>query len=253
MVYTNRRATAEGEGIAWVHGTDLGVASSKDGGQNWVYRGILPGLDIEWGRNTFWAPEIIWHEDKYHMYVSYIQGVPIKWEGFRRDILHYTSPDLLKLDLYSQSSNLARTGLLTPVSILSQMANFRMWYKDEDNSSYIYAADSPNLYDWQVVGPVLTEQSQEGPNVFRFKGYFWMIVDEWHGLGVYRSGDLQDWERQGLILDRPGTREEDGVIGEHADVVVQAEGNEAYIFYFTHPDRKIEGGSPDRGYTQRRS
>src|SRR4051812_37893566 len=87
MVYTNRRATAEGENVAWVHGTDLGVASSKDGGQTWVYRGILPGLDIEWGRNTFWAPEIVRFENKYHMYVSYIQGTPDRWEGFDRDIL----------------------------------------------------------------------------------------------------------------------------------------------------------------------
>ena len=47
MIYTNRRAIAEGSNVAWVHGTDLGVASSKDGGQTWVYRGTLPGLDIE--------------------------------------------------------------------------------------------------------------------------------------------------------------------------------------------------------------
>ena len=31
MIYTNRRATAEDRRFAWVHGTDLGVASSKDG------------------------------------------------------------------------------------------------------------------------------------------------------------------------------------------------------------------------------
>jgi hypothetical protein len=250
MVYTNRRATAEGENVAWVHGTDLGVASSKDGGQKWVYRGILPGLEIEWGRNTFWAPEIVWHEDNYHIYVSYIQGVPDRWEGFGRDILHYTSPDLLKWTFCSRlelSSDRVIDACIYP------LANgiFRMWYKDEADHSFIYAADSSNLYDWEVVGPVLTERSQEGPNVFHFKDHYWLIVDEWRGLGVYRSQDLQNWDRNNLILDQPGSREEDGVIGQHADIVVQGDG--AYIFYFTHPDRKAEGVSPDTCYSQRRS
>ena len=63
MIYTNRRVTVGGTGVAWVHGTDLGVAVSRDGGKEWVYRGILQGLDFEWGRNTFWAPEIIWHDE----------------------------------------------------------------------------------------------------------------------------------------------------------------------------------------------
>jgi hypothetical protein len=252
MVYTNRRATAEGEGVAWVHGTDLGVASSKDGGQTWAYRGILPGLEIEWGRNTFWAPEIIWHEDKYHIYVSYIQGVPDRWEGFPRDILHYTSPDLLKWTFCSKltlSSNRVIDACIYPLP----NGKFRMWYKDEADRSFIYAADSANLYDWEVVGSVLTERGQEGPNVFRFKDFYWLIVDEWRGQGVFRSEDLQNWERNNLILDKPGSRDDDGTIGLHADVVVQAEGNEAYIFYFTHPSRKVENGSPDKTYSQRRS
>lgn len=53
LVYTNRRTTAPGPGVAWVHGTDLGVAASADGGRTWTYRGTLTGLDTEWGRNTF--------------------------------------------------------------------------------------------------------------------------------------------------------------------------------------------------------
>lgn len=47
MIYTNRRANVEGPHFAWVHGTDLGVASSSDGGASWVYRGTLTGLDFE--------------------------------------------------------------------------------------------------------------------------------------------------------------------------------------------------------------
>ena len=62
MIYTNRRATQEGPKFGWVHGTDLGVASSSDGGATWLYRGTLEGLETEWGGNTFWAPEIICHD-----------------------------------------------------------------------------------------------------------------------------------------------------------------------------------------------
>ncbi|MEZ4635764.1 MAG: hypothetical protein R2856_12535 [Caldilineaceae bacterium] len=36
-------------GLSWVHGTDIGVASSDDGGQSWRYRGILAELGFENG------------------------------------------------------------------------------------------------------------------------------------------------------------------------------------------------------------
>ncbi len=74
-------------------------------------------------------------------------------------------------------------------------------------------------------------------------------IDEWKGQGVYRSNDLEKWELQGQILDKPGLREEDGTIANHADVVVQ--GNEAYIFYFTHPGRV--NGVDDGSYQCRRT
>ena len=80
MLYTNRRADAPGSGHAWVHGTDIGVASSTDGGKTWLYRGVLPNLAIEPGRNTFWAPEVLLHEGIFHMYVSYVRGVPDTWD-----------------------------------------------------------------------------------------------------------------------------------------------------------------------------
>ncbi|MCM3626083.1 hypothetical protein M3194_01720 [Paenibacillus glycanilyticus] len=58
---------------------------------------------------------------------------------------------------------------------------------------------------------------------------------EWRGQGVYRSDDLDNCERNGMILDTPGVRQDDGWIGHHADVVVS--GEEAFVFYFTHPGR----------------
>ncbi|KHL95254.1 glycosyl hydrolase [Paenibacillus sp. IHB B 3415] len=250
MIYTNRRATIEAEGVAWVHGTDLGVASSRDGGKSWLYRGTLTGLDLEWGRNTFWAPEIYWHDGVYHMYVSYIQGVPIMWAGHRRDMVHYTSKNLLD---WTFQSNLELSSDSVIDACIHELpgGGFRMWYKDEEHGSHTYAADSKDLYHWEIVGPVLTHRQHEGPNVFQLKGYYWMIIDEWRGQGVFRSDDLITWERNGLILDQPGTREDDGMIGMHADVVVQ--GEKAYIFYFTHPGRTPDKEGQKESQETRRS
>ncbi|MFD1956257.1 glycosyl hydrolase [Paenibacillus thailandensis] len=204
------------------------------------------------GKNTFWAPEIVWHEGLYHMYVSYIRGVPHEWKGHKREIVHYTSPDMLNWT-YIGVVPLSSDRVIDACVYELPGGGFRMWYKDEANGSHTYAADSPDLYNWTVTGPVITERPHEGPNVFRFKGCYWMLVDEWRGQGVYRSDDLDRWERNGIILDKPGVREDDGTIGLHADVHVQ--GDEAYIFYFTHPGRRPELEREGRasGYELRRS
>ena len=241
LIYTNRRTDAPGIGVSWVHGTDLGVASSRDGGHTWAYRGILSGLDIEWGRNTFWAPEIIWHDGTYHMYVSYIRGVPSTWEGHPRHILHYTSRNLRSWTFRSQvelSSDRVIDACVHPLPT----GGFRMWFKDEAHGSHTYAADSPDLYNWTVTGPVLTERPHEGPNVFAFADSYWLIVDEWRGQGVFASTDLQTWQRGGLILDRSGKRPDDTGVGLHADVVVDRD--RAFVFYFTHPERTGKAEQP---------
>jgi hypothetical protein len=68
-----------------------------------------------------------------------------------------------------------------------------------------------------------------------------LIKDPNRGLDVYLSDDLDTWTYQGKILDKPGTRNNDGTIGKHADVVVC--GEKAYIIYFTHP---FSEKAPDR-------
>lgn len=194
LIYTNRRASAEGPGVAWAHGTDLGVASSPDG-QHWLYRGTLRGLEFEAGRNTFWAPEIIWHDDRYHMYVSYVRGVPHTWTG-GRDILHYTSQNLWD---WSFESLLALSSGRVIDACLFRLPDetWRMWYKDEEHQSHTYAAESSDLTHWQVSGPVITDGPHEGPNVFRWQGAYWLVTDPWRGLDIYRAEDdrLEGWQR----------------------------------------------------------
>jgi hypothetical protein len=105
MFYTNRRAdmTALGD-IAWVHGTRIGVAASKDG-KAWTYRGEAK---IPYGGpdTTFWAPEIVTDGKTHHMFLTVVPGVFDSW-NHPREIIHLTSRDLKawtfvgKLDLGS--------------------------------------------------------------------------------------------------------------------------------------------------------
>ena len=63
-----------------------------------------------------------------------------------------------------------------------------------------------------------------------------MLTDEWAGLRVHRSADLRTWEPHHRILAESGPGEDDGGNGLHADVVVV--GDDAFVFYFTHPGRR---------------
>lgn len=237
LVYTVRRANADCRGFGWVHGTDLGIASSADGGQSWRYRGTLQGLEFERGRNTFWAPEILWHEGLYHAYVSYVRGVPHDWSG-DRNIVHYTSRNLWDWK-FESILPLSSEKVIDACVYRLRDGRWRLWYKDEAHQSHTYAADSIDLYHWKVVGPVITGFPHEGPNVFEWKGFYWMVVDMWKGLGVFRSNDAERWEQRKPLLANPGRRPDDATIGQHADIYVESP-EQAYIFYFTHPQRNVE-------------
>lgn len=230
LFYTQRRANDSDIGVAWVHGTAIGIASSKDGAK-WLYRGTLSGLDIEKGHNTFWAPEIFWAEGCYHMYVSYITGIPTDWD-YPRQMLHYTSSNLWdwsfqgRVDLGSERVIDACVYEISPHL-------YKMWYKDENQGSKTYAAISKDLYNWNVLGAEISDCAQEGPNVFELGGKKWLISDYWNGLAVYCSDDFTNWVRCRDILAESGVRLLDQGFAHHADVLVKNE--RAYLFYFCHP------------------
>ncbi|NMA66918.1 MAG: glycosyl hydrolase [Clostridiaceae bacterium] len=232
IVYTQRMHSAPGPGTTPIHGSKLGVASSPDG-HDWLYRGTLEGLEFEHGHNTWWAPEIIHYKNKYHMYASYVQGMPVNWER-PRTIIHYTSLNGWEWKFESKLE-LSSDRVIDACVAKLPSGQWRMWYKDERHGSHSYCADSYDLYNWEVVGCSVDMDAHEGANVFEYAGSWWLIADLWRGQGVFQSEDGLEWEYSGMILDKPGKREDDQSFGHHADVLVI--GDEAYIIYFTHPVR----------------
>ena len=254
MFYTNRRANVPDlPGVTWVHGTPIGIAESDDGGVTWQYVGTA---DVEpppeAGENaTFWAPDVVRGDDgRWHMFLTVVPGVFRDWNHPRR-IVHLTSDDLLTWR-NPQPITLANDKVIDASVLRLSAGSWRMWYNNERDGKSIYFADSPDLDEWTDRGRAEGVGNRcEGPKVFRWRDKYWMVVDQWRGLGVFRSEDTEHWEAQpDNLLQRPGQGEDDQVQGQHADVVVS--GDRAYLFYFTHPGRRGEAAQRD-GAEQRRS
>jgi hypothetical protein len=249
MLYTNRRADlTNAVGVSWVHGTRIGIAESSDAGATWRYRGVAQ-IPYGEGEYSHWAPEVTWHAGLYHMFVTFVPGMHSDWSG-TRDLLHLTSTNLLNWEPKSLL-NLASHRVIDPCVLRLPDGTWRLWYNNEADKKSIYYADSPDLYRWQDRGKAVGDRAGEGPKVFQWQDRYWMVVDNWQGLGVYHSQDALTWHRQPTnLLDRPGQGADDQVKGGHPDVVVS--GKRAFLFYFTHPGRRGEQARAD-GYEQRRS
>jgi hypothetical protein len=255
MFYTNRRASAAGlSGVAWVHGTRIGIAESGDGGATWSYAGTaeikLPP-EIGSAEPTHWAPEVITAPDgTHHMFLTVVPGVFDNWQH-PRSIVHLTSADLQRWQ-NARPLALSSDRVIDACLLRLDDGTWRLWYNNERDRKSIYFADSRDLTAWEDKGKAVGDQAGEGPKVFRWKGAYWMVTDVWSGLAVYRSDDALHWTRQtgGNLLEQPGRGVDDGVKGGHADVVVN--NDRAYLFYFTHPGRSGAQATAD-GYEQRRS
>jgi sucrose-6-phosphate hydrolase SacC (GH32 family) len=250
MFYTNRRAKDTTlDGVKWVHGTRIGIAESTDGGATWKYRDTCD-IQYRFTDYTHWAPDVIEHKGLYHMFLTYVPGVFSDWRH-PRQILHLTSTNLINWK-YASTLQLSSERCIDACVFQMPDGNWRMYYNNEADKKSIYYADSPDLYTWKDSGKkVVSDKGGEGPKVFSWKGKYWMVVDNWQGLGVYSSDNLVDWKRQEKnILQLPGRGEDDMVIGGHADVMVN--GDRAFVVYFTHPGRTPENKGKN-GYEQRRS
>ncbi len=237
MFYTNRRANVDCEGTSWVYGTPIGCATSSDNGRTWNYRGSI-NLQFEPGHNTFWAPHVIYDNGKYHLYVTYIPGIRNSWSG-RGRIAHYVSKDLWNWK-FKKLLDLSDNALLDATVFKKPDGNWGIWYKDSKLGATVTAVGKTLDKFIRVSGNVIDDCGHEAPLVFSFQGYYWLLTDQWEGLGVYRSKDTDNWEKTGVILGKPGTRKEDNVRASHPGVAVV--GEKAFVFYFTHPGWEKEGG-----------
>lgn len=142
MYYTKRRANApDAGGVSWVHGTRIGIATSKDGGASWQY---LDTSDIKYrvtDEYTFWAPDVIAHQGTYHMYLTYVPGIFSNW-SHPSWIVHLTSENGITWDFRSRLS-LASEKVLDACVIRMTDGNWRMWYNNESDGKSMYYADSP--------------------------------------------------------------------------------------------------------------
>ena len=249
MLYTNRRANVPGlKGVSWVHGTRLGIAESSDAGVTWTYRGTAE-IGLGGPQDAHWAPEVVSHRGVYHMFLSFVPGVHADWSG-TRFIHHLTSTNLLRWTDLGRLP-LASDRVIDACVLRMPDGAWRMWYNNEPDHKAIYRADSPDLTTWTDRGKVIGDQAGEGPKVVRWRGQYWMVVDQWQGLGVYRSDDADHWARQPLnLLAQPGKGLDDQVKGGHPDLLIS--GDRAWLFYFTHPGRRGADADADT-VEQRRS
>jgi Glycosyl hydrolases family 43 len=253
MFYTNRRANVAGlSGVAWVHGTPIGIAESADRGASWKYlKNAAIALPDNFGGKdaTFWAPDIVRGGDgKWHMFLTVVAGIFDNWQH-PRDIVHLTSKNLADWK-YFQTLKLSSDRVIDANLTQTPDGAWRMWYNNERDNKSIYYADSKDLNTWTDQGKAVNDRPGEGPKIFWWKGKYWMIVDQWRGLGVYYSVNAVFWTPQpGNILAVPGKGDDDGVIGQHADVVIS--GDRAFLFYFTHPGKRPDAPKDQTG--QRRS
>lgn len=72
-------ATVDQPGVAWVHGTRIGIARSDDA-LAWRFAGTAEGLELGDGDGvasgeTHWAPEVIDDGERYRMYLTVIDGI----------------------------------------------------------------------------------------------------------------------------------------------------------------------------------
>ena len=249
MLYTNRRATLnDSTGVKWVHGTPIGIASSKDGA-HWKY---VDTANINYRPDagyTFWAPDVIEYKGVYHMYLTYVPGIFDNWDH-PRNIVHLTSKDLLNWK-YESTLKLANNKVIDASIFQLPDGTWRLWYNNERDGKSIYLADSKDMYNWEDKGKAIAARG-EGPKVFKWQNTYWMNIDAWKGFEVFQSDDLLNWKKQlNRLLEIGGTGKDDGVMGNHCDVVVN--NDKAYIFYFTHPGRLETNPAPSGSFESKRS
>lgn len=254
MYYTNRRATFDaGKGVEWVHGTRIGMAESLDSGVTWRHigeAGIQLPAALGGDSATHWAPDVVRDAmGTFHMFLTVVPGVFADW-NHPRAIVHLTSKDARTW----VDARVVKLAAERPIdaSVVRVRDGWRLYYNNELDGKSIWYAESADLETWTDRGKLIGDEAGEGPKAFDWRGRSYLVTDVWKGLAVYSSADGLAWKRQqDNLLAVPGRGADDGVYGQHADVVVN--GDRAWLFYFTHPGRKPGVKQTDSLATRRSS
>jgi hypothetical protein len=220
IMYTQRRAAVDYEpGVSWVYGSEIGMARSPDGGTTWEYVGTAQGLALGRGtpRDTYWAPEVIYNDGIYHMYLSYVTGVHSNWGG-TATIEHYTSKDLINWRHQSAVPGTPSSGIIDPCIFRLPDGRYAMWLKADGTQTFV--AFSNDLYNWGPSANINIGGGQEAANVFFWKGKYRMLLDNAQRLTLYSSEDGLYWPMDSKT----------DIGGQHCDVVTQD--GEAIFIYF---------------------
>jgi hypothetical protein len=234
MYYTQRRATLDSpDGVKWVYGSAIGIATSKDG-LAWKYLQTCSGdesLGDPIGSNsTWWHPSICFEGGIYHMFVARVDGIYSTWIG-PSTIKHFTSQDGLTWKS-GLEPELPEEVCLDPC-IVRIGTKFGLYFSDNGNDGHTRMATSDDLDHWSVVedDEAVGDVSHKSPLVWHWKDRYWMSVDVSEGLRIYESADgLKDWKYNATVLSEPGKRGKDDGPGQGAFVVVQ--GDQAILYYF---------------------
>ncbi|MYS84612.1 hypothetical protein [Embleya scabrispora] len=239
-VFAHRRANVRLSGspsIARCHGTPLGLASSTDQGASWLYRGTLD-LPIEPGHNTFWGPTLVASDGTYHLFTTFIRGVPNDpaWDThgrpspWHRRIHHLSSTDMWHWQHHGPLE-LGTDHAVDPCVARTPDGSWSLWFKDEAAGGALRRVTGPDLMSWSPPETVLSTW-HESPVVFRLGGFHWLIAESRNGLTSYRSTDALAWEETGPFVARTGIRPSDAGSVRSPDVV-RVDDSTAYLVYYT--------------------
>ncbi|HVT80864.1 MAG TPA: hypothetical protein VHM90_09420 [Phycisphaerae bacterium] len=268
MYYTQRRATLPNpNGVDWVHGSAIGIATSKDG-LHWSYGGVAQGKikdgdtekllgDPMKDKITWWAPTIFWEKgngisgggaegDKLHMFVTYVHGIFTSWTG-DRTIEHFTSTDGLNWTYVSSTPTASRRAIDPGVYKIND--TWYMWYKNEAAGSRTFRLSSKDLTTWKDDGDAAIGSGHEAPFIWHWKGAYWDLQDNGRALDAWRSDTgLADWKANINLLPQNsnGKRELDRGTGHHPWIVPQQnaagdlkpDNEQLVLFYFIHSGNK---------------
>jgi hypothetical protein len=248
IYYTARRPALQN---TWLQ-TPLGVAVSSDM-ENWEFKGYCKFDGIGGKKDSdesFWAPAIISHGDKLHMFVTWKPDtIPTfgPWGGPGK-IVHYEAPLSDPINGWKKVGIMHGDDLNTiDATVYRNEETFYLWFKGKKagtSKNELYKLASSDLYSWEEKGftksdvfneSVTGSGFEEAPYIFRWKDKMWMITDPHMGLFVYSSEDGEDWKFQGTILKEAGSRNLDNSIARHCSAAVV--GERAFIFYHVEPWR----------------